>query len=373
MKRFGFLLLVPGISIFLSACNDASGGAVSAEDNSAYSLQVLTAEVDRPWGITWLPQGDMLITSRQGTLHRLKANDQLVSISGVPEVHVNGQGGLLDIALPPDYERSGWVYLTYASSAGASSGSNTTVARARLAGNALVDLEIIYKAEPDTTKGQHYGSRMAFDGDGNLYFSIGDRGARDENPQDLSRDGGKIYRLAPDGSIPPTNPFVGRSDALPAVYSYGHRNPQGMAVHPQTGQVWIHEHGPRGGDEVNIIKAGANYGWPVLSYGVNYSGTQFAEAQIREGYESPVHHWTPSIAPSGMTFVTSDKYPQWQGYLLVGSLKFAYVELCQLEGDQITATTRLFEDIGRVRDVKQGPDGYLYVVTENKGIVRVMP
>ncbi|WP_372759882.1 PQQ-dependent sugar dehydrogenase, partial [Litorivivens sp.] len=370
MRTLGIVL----ISFSLLACirSDAGGGNAHASAD-AYRLETVTREIRQPWGMTWLPDGDMLVTSRPGVLYRLSPEGELTVIGGLPDIHVNGQGGLLDIILSPNFATDGWLYLSYASPARDALGSNTAIARARLVGNTLTEREVLYKAEPDSASGQHYGSRMAFDQDGLLYFSIGDRGDRDSNPQDLSRDGGKIYRLNANGSVPTDNPFVGQAGALPAIYSYGHRNPQGMARHPVSGAIWIHEHGPRGGDEINIVKAGANYGWPILSYGINYNGTSFAEAQAREGYESPRHYWTPSIAPSGMTFVTSGLYPEWQGHLLVGSLKFGYIEWVRLRGDQVAATARLFEDIGRVRDIRQGPDGYLYVATEGDGILRVVP
>jgi glucose/arabinose dehydrogenase len=245
--------------------------------------------------------------------------------------------------------------------------------RAKLDGNRLTDQQVLYKGSPNTRRGQHYGGRIEFDKDGYLFFSIGERGAQNENPQDKNRDGGKIYRLTDDGKVPADNPFVGQNNAIAPMYSLGHRNPQGMALNPSTGKIWVHEHGPQGGDEVNIIKPGANYGWPILSYGINYNGSKFAEGTEREGYESPIHYWVPSIAPSGMTFVTSDKYPDWNGDLLVGSLKFRYLVLCEVEGDTIKEAKVMFKDIGRVRTVRQGPDGYIYVATEGNGIVRILP
>ena len=362
-KPFRTLICMLGAWL-LSACVVAESG---------YNIESVTDQVRSPWGIDWLPSGDMLITDKKGKIYRLTSERDLQEISGLPEIDVNGQGGLLDVAVHPDYADNGWLYLSYSSPAGEGRGSNTALMRARLKQNSLTDTQVFYKASPNTGRGQHYGSRIVLDGSGHLYFSIGDRGNRDENPQSLSRDGGKIYRLTDDGKVPEDNPFVERKDAIAAIYSLGHRNPQGMALHPATGALWLHEHGPRGGDEINIVKPGANYGWPLLSYGVNYSGTEFAEGHTREGYESPVHYWVPSIAPSGMAFVTSEHYPQWQGHLLVGSLKFAYLELCRLQGDKVTGTEKLFDGIGRVRDVKQGPDGLIYVATENKGIVRLVP
>ncbi|GAB1260852.1 PQQ-dependent sugar dehydrogenase [Aurantivibrio plasticivorans] len=336
-------------------------------------------DINVPWGMAWLPpsngqaQGDMLVTERSGSLYRVRDGKITAEIKGLPDIHANGQGGLLDIELHPQYDENGWIYLSYSSPEGEGKGSNTAIIRGQLNGNRLTNIETLYKAEPNSRRGQHYGSRIEFDNHGMLFFSIGERGDRDTNPQDLSRDGGKIYRLHDDGRIPQDNPFVSDKQEKPAIYSWGHRNPQGMATHPTSGEIWIHEHGPRGGDEINIVKAGENYGWPILSYGINYIGTTFAEGTEREGYQSPIHYWDPSIAPSGMTFVTSDKYPEWQGKLLVGSLKFRYLVLCSTTESAVTNTAIVMKDIGRVRNVKQGPDGYLYVATEGNGILRLTP
>ncbi|MBT8385535.1 MAG: PQQ-dependent sugar dehydrogenase, partial [Bacteroidia bacterium] len=236
-----------------------------------------------------------------------------------------------------------------------------------------VQTQLLYKASPNSTRGQHFGSRIEFDNKGYLYFSVGDRGNRDENPQDITKDGGKIYRLHDDGRIPSDNPFMNSSGAKKAIYSFGHRNPQGMVKHPQTGEIWTHEHGPKGGDEINIVKPGKNYGWPTISYGINYDGTSFTDHTALPGMEQPLHYWVPSIAPSGMEFVTSDIYPSWKGNLLVGSLKFQYVDRCVLNGDKVTKEEKLIEGVGRVRTIKQGPDGYIYVGVENVGIVKIIP
>ena len=304
----------------------------------SYQAEVFAQGIEVPWGMAQLPNGDMLVTERKGQL-RLIQKGTLAdkAITGLPSIHANGQGGLLDVALHPDYANNQLIYITYASPEGKGNGSNTALMRAKFNSetNALEQQEVLYKGEDNTTKGQHYGSRIAFDDNGFIYFSIGDRGARDSKPQNLSLDGGKIYRLHLDGEVPKDNPFVGTDNAKTAVYSYGHRNPQGMAKHPKTGDIWAHEHGPRGGDEVNLITAGKNYGWPVISYGVNYSGTSFTDLTVKPGMEQPLHHWTPSIAPSGMVFVTSDKYPQWQGKLLVGSLKFHYLVLLDIKDNEI--------------------------------------
>ena len=340
-----------------------------------YTTETVVSDVSVPWGMDWLPNGDMLLTERSGTLHIFSDGQLSEPVAGVPEVWANGQGGLLDVALHHDYEENGWIYITYSSPQGNERGANTALMRARLNEDhsSLTDQEVLYKAVPNTTRGQHFGSRIAFDDEGYLYFSIGDRGNRDVNPQDINRDGGKIYRLNPDGSIPEDNPFINEDGAKKAIYSYGHRNPQGMDTHPETGEIWTHEHGPRGGDEVNLVKKGENYGWPIISFGINYSGTEFAEDTARAGMMQPDWYWDPSIAPSGMEFVTGDTYPEWKGHLLVGSLKFNYLVLCRMENNTITGEELLFEGIGRVRSVEQGPDGYIYVGTEGNGIVRIVP
>jgi len=322
--------------------------------------------------MTWLPDGSMLITEKSGQLIHFKDGVK-TTVTNLPEVYPRGQGGLLDVELHPDYEKNGWIYMTYSSQEGEGSGGNTKLIRAKLEGNSLTNIESLYKAGPNSTRGQHFGSRIEFDDEGYLYFSVGDRGNRDENPQDITRDCGKIYRLNDDGSIPADNPFVGQPNAKEAIFSYGHRNPQGMAKHPKTGKIWVHEHGPKGGDEINVIQKGANFGWPVISYGINYSGTTFTDETERPGMEQPVYYWVPSIAPCGMDFVTGDKYPDWKGHLLVGSLKFNYIELVKFDGTKVLSREKIAQDVGRVRNVKMGPDDYIYIGVEGQGIVRIMP
>jgi glucose/arabinose dehydrogenase len=245
--------------------------------------------------------------------------------------------------------------------------------RAQLENMALVNQQVIFDGEPTSDKRQHFGSRLSFDNEGYLYITIGDRGERDIHPQRLDTDAGKVHRIYPDGSIPSTNPFVGNADANNSIYSYGHRNPQGMAVHPVTGQVWTHEHGPRGGDEINLLQAGANYGWPIITFGRNYIGTEITDKTEMKGMMQPQWQWTPSIAPSGMLFVTSDRYPQWQGKMLVGSLKFGYLLLMEMDGEQVVSQSIALEDVGRLRSISQGPDGYIYVGTDGTGIFKIVP
>ena len=336
-----------------------------------YTHEVVVQDLDIPWGFIFLPDGSMLINEKSGKLIHFK-NNKKTTISGLPEIKVQGQGGLMDIELHPNYNNNGWIYLSYASS-DEGNGANTTIMRCKLENNTLTNKKVLYKAQPDSKRGQHFGSRLAFDNDGYLYFSVGDRGNRDVNPQNIERDGGKVYRIHDDGRIPVDNPFVKDRNAKKAIYSYGHRNPQGMVKHPETGKLWAHEHGPRGGDEINIIAPGKNYGWPVISYGINYSGTKFTEITEKAGMEQPIHYWTPSIAPSGMAFVTSDIYPEFKGNLLVGSLKFQYLDLCVLDGDKVVREKKFIEGLGRVRSIEQGPDGYIYVGVENVGIVKIIP
>ncbi|HET8754057.1 MAG TPA: PQQ-dependent sugar dehydrogenase [Salinimicrobium sp.] len=362
----------------LSACGQNENKASTEEVNdketpsiaATYGHEVIMPHPDILWGMDFLPDGSMLITEKEGNIIHF-INGEKIPVEGVPEILVQGQGGLMDIAMDPKYEENGWIYFTYASSEGEGDGGNTAVMRAKLENNELVNKEKLYKAVPNSTAGQHFGSRIAFK-DGYLFFSVGDRGNREENPQDITRDGGKIYRLNRDGSIPEDNPFTDVENAKKAIFSYGHRNPQGMTKNPETGEIWVHEHGPQGGDEINIIQKGANYGWPLVTYGINYNGTSITEETSGPEFEDPIKYWVPSIAPSGMTFVTSDKYPELKGDLLVGSLKFMYLEHLTVDGNEVSTRKKLLEGIGRVRDVKQAPDGNIYLSVEGVGIVKLI-
>ncbi|SHJ42017.1 Glucose/arabinose dehydrogenase, beta-propeller fold [Arenibacter nanhaiticus] len=363
----GFTLLTMNFS-----CAQSTENKIDTPKKESFSTELIIDELQIPWGMAFLPDGSMLITEKSGELIHFKDGKKSI-VSNVPDIYVRGQGGLLDIALHPDYKNNGWIYISYASEEGAEKGGNTTLLRAKLQNNSLTNSEVLYKATPNTTKGQHFGSRIVFDNDGYLYFSIGDRGDRDVNPQDISRDGGKIYRLHDDGAIPNDNPFVSQEGAKKAIFSYGHRNPQGLIKNPVTGTIWEHEHGPQGGDEINIIEKGKNYGWPLVTYGINYSGTSITDNTELEGTEQPIYYWVPSIAPSGMAFVTSDKYPDWKNNLLIGSLKFQYLERLVLKDNKVVKREKLMTDIGRVRDVRQAPDGYIYVAVEGKGIFKLIP
>ncbi|MGX1929391.1 PQQ-dependent sugar dehydrogenase [Flagellimonas sp. 2504JD4-2] len=355
-----------------TSCAQKKDNSINLPKTLDFTAEKVISNIQNPWGMAFLPNGEILITEKSGKL--LLFNDgETTEIKNLPDIYVRGQGGLLDIELHPNHENNGWLYLSYSSSDGGGKGGNTTFMRAKLANNTLVEQKVLYKAVPNTTKGQHFGSRFEFDNEGYLYFSVGDRGNRDVNPQSIKRDGGKIYRLHDDGRIPEDNPFVSKSGAKSAIYSYGHRNPQGLAIHPETGKLWEHEHGPRGGDEINIVQKGKNYGWPVITYGINYSGTKITDETSRSGMEQPVYQWTPSIGPCGMTFVSSDKYPKWKGNLLVGSLAFQYLERLVIENDKVTYREKLLDGMGRVRNVRQAPDGFIYVGIEGKGIYKLVP
>ncbi|WP_157208823.1 PQQ-dependent sugar dehydrogenase [Mariniflexile maritimum] len=372
MKQFHFI--VPFILMSLYSCAQQAESEVKAENPEAinYTTELVVADINIPWGMAFLPDGSMLITEKAGDLIHFK-NGKKTLIEGVPEIYVRGQGGLMGIKLHPDYETNGWIYLAYASAEGEGEGGNTAIMRAKLNGNQLVEKQQLYKASPNSKKGQHFGSRIEFDNEGYLYFSIGERGEGSLNAQDITRDGGKIYRLHDDGRIPEDNPFVNVLNAKKAIYCYGNRNPQGLIINPDTGDIWEHEHGPKGGDEINIIQKGKNYGWQVISYGINYDGTSFTDITEKEGMEQPVFYWVPSIAPSGFAFVTSNKYPDWKGNMLVGALKFEYLERLVLNNGKVVKREKLLEKVGRVRDVVQAPDGFIYVAVEGKGIVKIIP
>lgn len=369
-KSIQFISLLAGA--WALACSYLPSEPIPPTDGrgaTAFVVDTLTAELRNPWGMAWLPDGRMLITERGGEI-RIIENDRLLEekISGVPEVYARGQGGLLDIKLHPDYANNGWIYLSYSSPNPDGNGAHTAVLRARLEGTSLVDQEKLFQAGPYSTSGVHYGSRIVFDDQGYMFVSVGERGAM-ENAQNLGNHSGKIHRLHDDGRIPEDNPFGNESGAVASIWSYGHRNPQGMIRDAATGSIWAHEHGPRGGDELNLVERGKNYGWPVISYGINYNGTVLTELTEKEGMEQPIHQWTPSIAPCGMALYTGDQFPEWKGNLFVGALAFRYVARVVLDGDRFVEEEKLLDKVGRVRAIEQGPDGNLYIATEGPGMM----
>ncbi|MEZ4848394.1 MAG: PQQ-dependent sugar dehydrogenase [Bacteroidia bacterium] len=341
-----------------------------------FSLDTIVEGMDIPWGMTFLPSGELLVTEKKGILYLVDQEGNKTEVKGAPKVRFDSQGGLLDIVLHPDFETNHWLYISYSDieEKDGETLSGTAINRYTWADNQLTEPVEIFKGKPYSKAQYHYGSKIVFDKDGYLFFTASDRANRDENPQTLTNPMGKIHRLKDDGSVPEDNPFVGQEDAVPSIYSYGHRNAQGLSIDPNTGSLWAHEHGPRGGDELNLIEPGKNYGWPVISYGINYDGTTFTNTLEKEGMEQPIHYWVPSIAPCGMTFVDSDKYPGWEGNILIGSLRFKYLNRVVVKGNQVISEEPLMKNIGRLRNVIQGPDGYIYVSVENPGYVfRLMP
>ena len=356
------------------AISAAANAQTIQSQKQAFRTEIVAGGLDHPWSLAFLPDGRMLVTERPGRLRLIvDGRLQAAPVSGAPEVVAKGQGGLLDVILHPDYANNGWIYLSFA--APSLRGAHTAVARARLDGSRLVDLQTIFKANNVAGGGVHFGSRLAFGGDGKLYVTVGERGDSDR-AQELDSHNGAAVRLNDDGTVPGDNPFVDTAGAMAETYSYGHRNPQGMARHPGTGAIWLHEHGPKGGDEINIVRAGLNYGWPVITYGRSYAGFPIGEGSEKPGLAQPILHWTPSIAPSGMAFYTGDKFPAWRGNLFVGSLKFRHLVRLELDGERIVSQERLLENaFGRVRDVRQGPDGLLYLLTDEDdgALIRLEP
>lgn len=360
--------------LFIQGCS-AQQSETLAGDEEIFRAVTVVENLQHPWGITFLPDGRMLVTERPGRL-RIIEQGQLdpQPVSGLPEIAAGGQGGLLDITLHPQYSSNGWIYFSYVASG--DGGKGTEVARARLDGNRLKDLQVLFRLQPKSGTQRHFGSRLLFDREGYFYITLGDRGDR-PRAQRLDDHAGSMIRLHDDGSVPPDNPFLSNKAALPEIYSYGHRNLQGIAMHPQTGEVWTHEHGPQGGDELNIIRRGGNYGWPVITYGANYgTGTKIGEGTHKKGMLQPLHYWVPSIAPSGMAFYTGDKFPQWRGNLFVGSLKFQQLVRLELQGDEVVMQERLLTNkLGRIREVATSPDGFLYLLIDapNGSLVRLEP
>jgi glucose/arabinose dehydrogenase len=347
-----------------------------APSNGVVRVEAVAKGLEHPWALVFLPDGRMLVTERPGRL-RIVDRDGHVSkpVDGVPRVLARGQGGLLDVALDPRFAENRFVYLSYAEP-GEGNTAGTAVARGRLAEDKLDDVQVIYRQQPKVEGAGHFGSRLVFARDGTLFITQGDRFGHRERAQDLSFGLGKIVRINPDGSVPKNNPFVGRSGARPEIWSYGHRNVQSAALHPDTGQLWTVEHGARGGDELNHPEAGKNYGWPVITYGVDYSGAKIGEGTAKPGMEQPVYYWDPVIAPSGATFYTGDAFPDWKGSLLIGSLTPGLLVRLTLKDARVAREERYLGELReRIRDVRQGPDGLLYLVTDSRNgrILRARP
>ncbi len=374
IKKFKLILalclLTPTVSLMLAAKANADESKSYSSAKRDFTLEKVVGNLDSPWSIAFISKDDWLVTEHGGKLRRVKEGKlQEQAISGLPEIQNKGQGGLLDVALHPNFAQNKWVYLSYMQREKGLYG--TEVLRGQLEDNALTNVEVLFKALPKKKGGRHFGSRLAFDNNNHLFISLGDRGSK-QTSQQLNNHLGSIIRLNDDGSIPASNPFVNVNDAMPEIYSYGHRNVQGMVFDPASNTLWAHEHGPQGGDELNKVLAGQNYGWPTITYGVNYGiGTKIGEGTEKEGMLQPITFWDPSIAPSGMAIVNSTQFPEWAGNVLVGALKFeliARLELAQTDNgaSQVVSEERLIaSEIGRIRDVRQGPDGLIYVLTHS--------
>lgn len=375
------VVIATGLALLGAACGAPTAAAAEGEpviedvssEQASFRVVQVASGLERPWAMAFLPDGRVLVTERVGRLKLIESDGSVEEVSGLPSIAAVGQGGLLDVALHPDYDAFGRIYLSYVyRDAG---GLGTAVARASLSGNRLENVETIFRMEPTSSGSRHFGSRFAFLSDGTLLFTIGDRGNR-PRAQDLGDHAGKTLRINADGSVPSDNPFVDRAGAMAEIYTYGNRNAQGMTVHPDTGTVWQHEHGPRGGDEINIIESGVNYGWPEITYGEAYSGGAIGSGTSRSGMAEPIIHWTPSIAPSGMDFYEGERFPEWQGDLFVGALAGQHLRRVEVSGERVVEQEMLLQRrLGRIRDVVSGPDGYLYLLTDSNdgGLFRLEP
>ena len=375
MKIIGRVVLSAGLMLGLGVSAGWAADRVLNSETGPLRVTEVARGLDTPWALAFLPDGRLLVTERPGRM-RLVARDGSLSapIAGVPQVHGRGQGGLLDVALSPDFGTDRTIVFSFAEPT--AGGARTAVARARLdlEGLRLEDVKLIFAQNEDPSGSHHWGSRLAFDRAGNLFVTLGDRFNSRDRVQALDSHIGKVVRIRLDGSVPTDNPYVKRDGVRPEVWSYGHRNVQGAALHPVTGELWAHEHGPQGGDELNRVLPGRNYGWPDITYGREYViGTRIGEGTTRPDVEPPVTQWTPSIAPSGMSFYNGDAFPQWKGNLFVSALKFQLLARLVLDGDKVVHEERI--ELGhRVRDVREGPDGRLWLLDESGGrVLRIDP
>lgn len=344
---------------------DQTQSTLIQSEKQAFRVATLTRGLENPWSIAFLPDGRMLVTERAGRMRILDKHFNLEPkpIEGLPDIIARGQGGLFDVVLHPDYQKNGWIYWAY--NAPGKGGWGTALARGKLQGHRMTDVQVLFSMEPKTRNGQHFGGRIVFDNAGMVYLTLGDRGEKDR-AQDLNDHAGSVIRLHDDGRVPADNPFTGRSDAKAEKWTIGNRNIQGAALHPQTGALWTHEHGPQGGDEVNVMRSGRNYGWPVITYGVNYGlGTKIGEGQTKKGMEQPLHVWVPSIAPSGMVFVQGQAFANWKGNVLIGALRDQTLVRLELKDEKVVREERLLKgQVGRIRDVRIGPDGLIYLLMD---------
>ena len=358
-------IVLLSIAYFTTALAQDRSAVINSEKHS-FRVVTLLKGLENPWSVAFLPDGRMLVTERAGRL-RLVGQDFRMDpkpITGLPDVEARGQGGLFDVVLHPEYAQNGWIYWAY--NAPGSGGWGTALARGKLQGLRMTEVQVLFSMQPKTRSNQHFGGRIVFDKKGMLYLTLGDRGDKDR-AQKLDDHAGSVIRLHDDGRVPADNPFTQRAGALPEKWTLGNRNMQGATLHPKTGELWTHEHGPQGGDEVNVMRSGLNYGWPVITYGVNYGfGTRIGEGQTKPGMVQPLHIWVPSIAPSGMAFVSGSKFPHWNGDLLVGALRDQMLVRLVLDSEKVVREERLLQGlVGRIRDVRMGPDGLVYLLSDD--------
>jgi glucose/arabinose dehydrogenase len=369
-------MTLPDPKALLAAALLAATATLPAQAQ-AVRAQTVAGGLEHPWAVAFLPQGRFLVTERPGRMRVVEADGRLgAPLAGVPQVAARGQGGLLDVVADSAFASNRQLYFCYSEPA-ASGGNSTALAKAKLSddGTRLEQVQVIFSGKPKVASSHHFGCRIVEARDGTLFLTLGERYQRMQDAQTLDNHHGKVVRIQKDGGVPKDNPFVGRAGALPEIWSYGHRNVQGAAL-AADGRLWTHEHGPQGGDEINLPQAGRNYGWPIVTFGENYGGGKVGEGiTARAGMEPPLHYWVPSIAPSGMAFLTSDRYGAWKGQLFVGSLKFGYVARLELGDGKVVREHKLLEGVGRVRDVRQGPDGALYLLTDSADgkLLRLQP
>lgn len=372
MTRLRLIIAVLSFTIITSCQSAGSNPENNESTKDSISANVvadtLYSGLSNPWGMAWLPDGRMLITEKAGEILIFRDGKFTgEKLSGVPEVMSEGQGGLLDIKLHPDYDKNKWIYISY--SKPVKGGATTTIMRFKLDGNNITDKQELYEAKPYLDADYHFGSRIVFDKNNYLFFSSGERGTM-KKVWELNNDHGKIHRLNDDGSVPKDNPFVNTKGARASIWSYGHRNPQGLVYDKANDRIWGIEHGPKGGDELNLIQKGKNYGWPLTCYGINYDGTILTDKKEMPGVvTNPTHYWVPSIGPCGSMIVTSDKYPEWKGNLLIGALALKHIARVQLNDTSYVNEEKLLNNVARFRNVAEGPDGYIYAITEGPGLL----
>tara|TARA_R110000782_G_scaffold129164_1_gene220732 strand:+ start:5428 stop:6543 length:1116 start_codon:yes stop_codon:yes gene_type:complete len=355
---------IVSLILTLGCISSIDANEIYTSEKYSFTVERVAERLENPWAIDFLPDGRILVTERPGRLRLIDGGKLSEPVIGLPKVKSKGQGGLLDIAIDPDFHNNQIIYFSY--SGANKNGIGTEVASAKLIDNGLTEVKVLFQALPKSRGGHHFGSRLLINDEGNLFITLGDRGTK-ERAQDINDHAGSLIRINKNGTIPNDNPFFNKSSAKPEIYTYGNRNMQGIAMHPDSGEVWTIEHGPQGGDELNLMRSGVNYGWPVITYGVNYViGTRIGEGTEKKGMAQPIHYWVPSIAASSLLFYTGEQFPAWHGNAFVSSLVFGQLVRLEMKDNKVIKEERLFDgDFGRIREVQQGADGFLYFITDD--------